>query len=76
MAMRMEFRLRDRPSMEPYHVGRSARNDPRPRLERVGRVRVHAISSLDLIDPISLYYGLAIAAGAVAGMVVAQLRVG
>jgi hypothetical protein len=47
-----------------------------PRLERVNRVRVQTIASLDLIDPVSLFYGLAIAAGAVAGMVVANLRVG
>lgn len=58
------------------HFGSGRRRDPMPRLERVDRVRVQTIASLDLIDPVSLFYGLAIAAGAVAGMVVANLRVG
>jgi hypothetical protein len=47
-----------------------------PRLERITRVRVHAIASFELIDPLTLFYGLAITAGAVAGMVVANLRPG
>lgn len=50
--------------------------DPVPRLQRVDRVRVHTIASLELIDPVSLFYALAIAAGAVAGMVVASVRFG
>jgi hypothetical protein len=54
--------------------GRVARRDPVPRLERVGRVRVHTVATLELIDPVSLFYALAITAGAVAGMVVATMR--
>ncbi len=47
-----------------------------PRVERITRVRVRTIASFELIDPLTLFYGLAIAAGAVAGMVVATLRFG
>lgn len=46
------------------------------RLERVRAVRVRAATQIDLIDPLALFYALSIAAGAVAGMVVATLRVG
>jgi hypothetical protein len=53
-----------------------ARREAVPRLERIGRVRVHAVASFDLVDPLTLFYGLAITAGAVAGMVVASLRFG
>jgi hypothetical protein len=60
--------------MDTLHVGR--RPDRVPRLERVHRVRVEAIAQVDLVDPIELFYGLAIAAGAIAGMVVANLRFG
>jgi hypothetical protein len=52
------------------------RHEPVPRLERIGRVRVHAVASFDLVDPLTVFYGLAITAGAVAGMVVANLRLG
>jgi hypothetical protein len=52
------------------------RREAVPRLERIGPVRVHAVASFDLIDPLTVFYGLAIAAGAVAGMVVASLRFG
>jgi hypothetical protein len=52
------------------------RSDPAPRLERVRRVRVHAVASVDLVDPVTLFYALAIAAGALAGMVVATVRLG
>jgi hypothetical protein len=59
--------------METLHVG-SRRPDPAPRLERIGRVRVHAIARVDLVDPVELFYGLAIAAGAIAGIAVSTLR--
>ncbi|HEU4674256.1 MAG TPA: hypothetical protein VFS32_15290 [Candidatus Limnocylindrales bacterium] len=50
------------------------RPDPAPRLERIERVRVHAIARVDLVDPVELFYGLAIAAGAIAGIVVSTFR--
>lgn len=53
-----------------------SRREPRPELERIRGVRVHAASSFELVDPVTLFYALAIAAGAVAGMVAATLRFG
>jgi hypothetical protein len=52
------------------------RVDRRPRLERIRDVRVHTVASVDLIDPTTLFYMVAIAAGAVAGMAAATLRFG
>jgi hypothetical protein len=64
-------------AMDAQHrIGSAGRPDPLPRLERVERPRVHAVANLELIDPVSLFYALAITAGAVAGMVVATLRFG
>jgi hypothetical protein len=60
--------------MEPLHVA-SRRPDPAPRLERIGGVRVHAIARVDLVDPVELFYAVAIAAGAIAGIVVSTFRV-
>jgi hypothetical protein len=51
-----------------------SRTEPAPRVERIRGVRVRTAASFELIDPVTLFYALAIAAGAVAGMVAATLR--